>query len=375
MKNSSYLHKDGIIFTIKPTLNCNASCAYCGAYNEDHDLQIMSIETLEKLIFRLDEYIETASLKYISLDFYGGEPLLAGIDYYKKVHELLKPIEKKVELTKTIITNLILFNEEYAHLFKEMNMRISSSIDAYDGIRNIKNGDYLEVWIDKYKLAQSFGFKPGAVCVIHKMHLKNLPEFFNFFQNLYYHFDGKFSLQFNAIYAEGRAKDTYDETGITPLEWGEFMYQLYLWHHKSAKYLSVSNIDLINRFVYKTKGGPNFCNYMSNCADIAMAIAPNGDVYNCGKQAEQSPEPYGNLIEKPISEIIQNPKRKALYGRSEKLKKTQCKDCELWEQCHGGCPEAGKSDSGEYTNKFYFCESFKYVYSKLKDMDKNELYI
>lgn len=71
------------------------------------------------------------------MTFHGGEPLLRGFDYYKKI---IPAIRRKLSLNTNIIfqTNGTLLNERFFELFKTHNCSVGISIDG-DSFEDNKN--------------------------------------------------------------------------------------------------------------------------------------------------------------------------------------------------------------------------------------------
>ena len=71
---------------------CNLNCSYCyyldkaSLYGEQ---SVMSFNLLNKII---REYIDVNDNEQIVFDWHGGEPLLLGLDYFKKIVEIQKNI-------------------------------------------------------------------------------------------------------------------------------------------------------------------------------------------------------------------------------------------------------------------------------------------
>ena len=64
---------------------CNLGCSYC--YYQDKvrlydEHSYLSMDCLEKVI---KEYIDINASEQIVFDWHGGEPLLLGLDYLKKI--------------------------------------------------------------------------------------------------------------------------------------------------------------------------------------------------------------------------------------------------------------------------------------------------
>ena len=76
---------------VKPSSSkCNLKCKYC-FYNsiaderEVSDYGFLSEEALELVVNRIDEYCNGG---VCNMGFQGGEPMLIGLDFYKKLVEL-----------------------------------------------------------------------------------------------------------------------------------------------------------------------------------------------------------------------------------------------------------------------------------------------
>ena len=100
---------------IKPASGlCNMRCSYCFYVDEMANRRqasygIMSEQTLENVIMRI---LETAD-SYCSIVFQGGEPTLAGLDFYRKCLELEQKYNtKKVKIDHALQTNGYVLDEE-----------------------------------------------------------------------------------------------------------------------------------------------------------------------------------------------------------------------------------------------------------------------
>ena len=77
---------------IKPSsANCNIDCKYCFYKclcnkREEYSRGFMSEKTLKELVVSAIDYADS----YLTFAFQGGEPTLAGIDFFKKAVDLHK---------------------------------------------------------------------------------------------------------------------------------------------------------------------------------------------------------------------------------------------------------------------------------------------
>ncbi|MCE7698740.1 MAG: radical SAM protein, partial [Methanobacterium paludis] len=101
-----------------PTLGCPSNCSYCWSSEEDSEL--MSIETVEEVVKWLKNFRDEP----VTFTFHGGEPLLAGYDFYKKALPLLTKDLSNLKPALALQTNLWNPTDEMAELFHEYGISI-----------------------------------------------------------------------------------------------------------------------------------------------------------------------------------------------------------------------------------------------------------
>ena len=124
---------------------CNLACDYC-YYLDKVKLYgtqpVMSLDLLEKVI---EDYIAVNDNEQIVFDWHGGEPLILGLDYFKKIVELQEKYKGNKCVYNTIQTNGTLLNDDYARFFKENNFLVGLSIDGpqhiHDRYRKYRNAE------------------------------------------------------------------------------------------------------------------------------------------------------------------------------------------------------------------------------------------
>ena len=110
-------------FLIKPASGaCNMRCKYCFYENEvvirkeDHSV-FMTLYTAQLLIYQAFSCIESEkrgekNTVPISFAFQGGEPTLAGLDFFNKFIEMVQTYNvRKYPVQYTIQTHWLLLNE------------------------------------------------------------------------------------------------------------------------------------------------------------------------------------------------------------------------------------------------------------------------
>ncbi len=122
-----------VILTL--TDKCNLSCKYCFESKDDlPDLPLArKTSNMSKKIAlsSLDYLFKYSQLNELTIQFYGGEPLLnfSVLKYATEEAEILKKKHKK-DIRYYIITNGTLINEEIASFFAKYNFSVQVSMDG-----------------------------------------------------------------------------------------------------------------------------------------------------------------------------------------------------------------------------------------------------
>ena len=85
---------------IIPTLGCPSKCAYC--WSSEVGSPVMSIEMVGSIVAWLKDFRSDP----VTFTFHGGEPLLAGADFYQKALPLLTNGLQDLEPNFALQTNL-----------------------------------------------------------------------------------------------------------------------------------------------------------------------------------------------------------------------------------------------------------------------------
>ena len=131
---------------IKPVGSlCNLRCHYC-YYLDKAEIYggrepRMSEQMLEHFI---KEYIAANDVPDVFFNWHGGEPLLAGLDFYKKAIVLQRKYGEGKKIHNTLQTNATLITREWAEFFRANGFLIGVSLDGpqkvHDAYRGGKGG-------------------------------------------------------------------------------------------------------------------------------------------------------------------------------------------------------------------------------------------
>jgi uncharacterized protein len=164
-------------YIIKVTAFCNLNCSYCYMFNlEDQSFRarpkVLPLGTLEHTARKIVEHAILQSMAEINIIFHGGEPLLAGREWFHRALELFQRAGgNSVRFSFSVQSNGVLIDPEWVELFRRYRMSIALSLD---GSREVNDrarvnfagrGSYDDV-LRGLRLVQSEPTFGGLLCVI-----------------------------------------------------------------------------------------------------------------------------------------------------------------------------------------------------------------
>ncbi|MFB3828417.1 MAG: radical SAM protein, partial [Bryobacteraceae bacterium] len=218
---------------IKPaSALCNLDCAYCFYLDRDLDPykdlvgRRMTLETLEHMVDTFMFY----SYPNAVFAFQGGEPTLAGINFFEKLCEFEQQYGRDGQsVSNALQTNGMLIDERWCQLFKSFNWLIGISIDGpreiHDAYRLNKGGQ--PTWervMESIRLMQKHGAEFNVLCVINQLNVEKPREIYQFFRSA------------GVDYIQYIPLSDFDDNGkpypftITPEQYGRFLCETFdLW--------------------------------------------------------------------------------------------------------------------------------------------------
>lgn len=164
-----------IALTIKPTMNCNMRCKHC--FNGD----VLNASNMidNQTVYN---FIESACKEYsdVKVTFHGGEPTLAGIEFYRSVFNFEKKMVERygASFSNNFTTNGLLLSEELIDLLIENNTLINIS---FDGPYNDILRGHSETVYNKICRVKEKGGRVRAFCTIAKGSYEHLLEIYKWF--------------------------------------------------------------------------------------------------------------------------------------------------------------------------------------------------
>lgn len=309
---------------------CNLACEYCFYHSlakerESFSYGFMPNSTFEIAINKIFDY---ANGDPIYLTFQGGEPLLLGIDFFKKAFAYIKENNiKKSQVTLCVQTNGVLINDDFARLFLDNNVLLGVSLDggeAQNRYRKDKDGmaSFNKV-LDALKILSYYQVDFNILSVVTNQNANKIGEIIDFFASRGYRY-----LQFiPCLKPFHESENVYlnAESYQIFLTQSLLKYREYL---DNGNYVSIRHLDNMVRLVCGDR--TEQCGMNGKCAP-QMVVEGDGSVFPCDFYCLDE-YLLGNLKVDSIEKIIG-----CMHEFQTNKMENECTTCTAFALCRGGC--------------------------------------
>jgi len=320
----------------------------------------MSDEVLEKYVI---EHINSVDDELVMFSWHGGEPLLAGINFYRRVVEL----QKKHNTTgKNIIngvqTNGTLIDDEWAAFFASENFIAGISIDGprefHDSNRVHPNAGGSHGEAEKgLRILQNNGVPVEILCVVSSYNSHAPLEIYKYFKSL-----GARFITFLPLVIKDLTKiSKVTDSSVRAADFGKFLSVVFdNWLENDIGKINVQIFD--EAFSTVLKPEHSLCIFKKVCGRVSV-IEKNGDFFSCDHFTGVD-YLIGNIGKNSLTELLESDKQKEFGKKKFTTLPKYCLDCEFLEYCNGECPKNRfiESPSGE-PGLNYLCEGYKIFFS------------
>ncbi|MBR6091124.1 MAG: radical SAM protein, partial [Anaerolineaceae bacterium] len=160
------------VFMFVPTMACQAGCRYCYAKKSGDR---MSPETAVKAVDFIERFAADGAFKII---FHGGEPLLAGEEFYSFILPVIRErFGRRAGLGMQ--SNLWAMDEKMAHLLRAYEVEVGTSIDGYREMCDDQRGvGYYDRTQAGAGILRAMGAHVGRICTFSAAHAEDAEKVF-----------------------------------------------------------------------------------------------------------------------------------------------------------------------------------------------------
>ena len=358
---------------------CNLDCSYCYYLEKEKMYDTsgrfrMDGQMLERFI---DEYIASQNVPVVQFVWHGGEPVMAGIEYYKKILEMQKKYSRGKTVENVLQTNGTLLNDDWCRFFRDNRFLIGISIDGpehiHDRYRLNKAGKPSFAQVMKgLELLVKHNVEFNTMSVINDYNARYPLEIYKFLKSI-----GSRYMQFTPIVERisGNVSENSmrliagsDQTehklapwSVKALDYGQFLCDIFddwVLHDVGAYFIPTFDSVLANCVGQMT----SICVHAETCGH-AGAIEHNGDLFSCDHYV--FPEyKLGNIYSDSLVSMMYSP-RQIEFGKAKRdALPRYCRECEYLFVCNGECPKNRiiKTPSGE-SGLNYLCSGLRLFFA------------
>lgn len=329
--------KQSFVVMAKPVgSRCNMRCAYCyyldkGKYSAHAKQSRMSFGLLERLI---RQTIEASPGPVVSFVWHGGEPTLAGLEFYQKAVELQKKyLPTGWQAWNNLQTNGLLLNSGWYRFLRENHFDVGVSLDGSQAVhdanrRDLGGGPTYSRVRRAVKELQGAGIQPDLLCTVNAATLRDPEGVYRAIEEL----DCGWA-QFIPIVAH-LPEGGFSPESVTPEGYGEFLCAAFdLWVRGSLGKLDVQLFAEMARIL---AGGQASVCWMAPECGRALVAEEDGSVYACDHFVDPAHR-LGQLAGGKLASMVDSPVQ-AAFGRGKRESLTaQCRRCPWYKFCGGGC--------------------------------------
>ena len=347
---------------------CNLACQYCyyldkkNLYPEGPGFHIPN-DLLEEYII---QHINASSGPDIFFSWHGGEPTLAGLQFFQCIVELQqKHLPENFRIINGLQTNGTLLNDEWCLFLKKENFIVGISMDGPENFHSAnrfrKDGQscFDEV-LRGYQLLKTYEIPCEILCVVNSSNATYPLEIYRYFKYL----KAEFITFLPLVEKQTSAGKLVSERSVNAKAFGEFLCSIFdEW--KTSDIGSVK-IQLFEEAIRTAFGLEHtLCIFKKTCGGVTV-LESNGDFYSCDHFVNES-HLLGNIRKTPLSQLLESPAQKVFGQAKLALLPDYCLKCEVREMCNGACPKDRFIDTPDgQLGLNYLCEGYKLFFNHCK---------
>jgi uncharacterized protein len=365
---------------------CNLACGYC-FYLEKKQLYPgerqwrMNDSVLEEYI---RQYIQDQPAREIHFAWQGGEPTLAGLDFFRKVVGLQQKHARGKTISNALQTNGTLLDDEWCEFLAACRFLVGLSIDGprelHDRYRVNRRGQpTFDAVMRGLGLLRKHKVDFNILTVVNRANSRQPLDVYRFLKGI----GGEF-LQFIPLverrppalsntgsdFARPPEPDRPDAPQSPVTEWsveaeayGNFLCAIFdEWVRRDVGRVFVQQFDAA---LGNWMGlGSSLCVFAEKCG-AAMAIEHNGDLFSCDHYVYPDHH-LGNILNQSLGGMARSDRQTKFGSRKLDALPEYCRKCGVRFACNGECPKHRflKTPDGE-DGLNYLCPAYKQFFSHI----------
>lgn len=333
---------------------CNLACNYC-YYLETVDIYgdslppKMSDGLLETYV---RQYIEASPGPVVSFTWHGGEPTLAGLDFYRKAVEFQRRyLPPGWSCWNNLQTNGILLDDAWCSFLADARFDVGLSLDGTQRTHDTYRKDHggrgtYERVVAAARRLQSHGIQPDLLCTVTSTAAEEPVAVYRALRDL----DTGW-MQFIPIVRRGPDGQVTPDS-VTPEGYGDFLCAVFdEWIRHDIGRLEIQQVA--EMALVWSGGDANLCWMAPTCGRV-LIVEQDGAVYSCdhfvapehrigcigtSSSGDVGTSASGGIATSSLGALVDSPIQRRFGDAKRDRLPRQCRDCTWLTICNGGCPK------------------------------------
>jgi len=347
---------------------CNLACRYCyylekrKLYPEGTNFHL-SDDLLEEYII---QHIAASSGPELLFSWHGGEPTLAGLQFFRRVVEIQqKHLPENWVIINGLQTNGTLLNDEWCSFLKSEHFIVGISLDGPGNFHSVnrfrKDGQScFEEVIQGFELLKYHEIPCEILCVVNSTNVQHPIGTYRFFKEL----GAGFITFLPLVEKQTSNRRTVTERSVPSKSFGEFLCAVFdEWKASDIGKIKIQVFEEALQTAFDLEH--TLCIFKKTCGGVPV-MEFNGDLYSCDHFVNEE-HLLGNIRNTSLSSLLKSPSQIAFGQAKLTSLPVYCLDCGVREMCNGACPKDRFIDTPEGEPGLnYLCEGYKLFFNHCK---------
>ncbi len=368
-------------YVLKIASRCNLNCKYCYVYNLTdktylNQPAVMSNEIVQATIEKARSHCLKHELTGVEFIFHGGEPLLAGQDFFRSFTEAAnKILLPDIQPRFSVQTNATLLTREWLELLTELKVSFGVSLDGTPEVNDANRVDHqgrgsyhrVKAGLDLIKSEDRFAENMNGILTV--INVKSDPlEIYRHFRSL-----GVRSIDLRLPDATHDIPPPGVDPQGTNTPYADWLIPIFdEWFEDADTGFTVRLFQNIIGLIFGSQRttvdiGARSSNFV--VIETDGSIEPSGALKACYEGITK----IGlNVLSNQIDEIFDIPVV-ALFASAEDELPDTCKKCPIVSVCGGGKPPHRYSSANGFNNPSVYCRDLMKLIAHVQEKVLGEL--
>jgi uncharacterized protein len=325
------------VVMVKPVgSRCNLACEYCyyrtSGTGGSEPLRMK--DGLLELFIR--QYIEASEGPEVHIVWHGGEPTLAGLDFYRRAVELQKRyLPEGWSCRNNLQTNGVLLDDEWCGFIAEARFDVGLSIDGAARQHDLyrKNhggkGSYQHA-LAAIRRLQARGVQPDLLCTVTSSAAREPLAVYRALRRL----DTGWIQFIPIVRRDSEGQLTPDS--VTAGGYGDFLCAIF--DEWASHDIGRLDVQLFAEAARVWAGGSAGLCWMAPVCGRALIVEMDGGVYSCDHYVSPKYR-IGDIETGELRDLVDLPAQVRFGDDKRDRLADQCRTCPWLAVCNGGCPK------------------------------------